>query len=56
MAADPLHLHRNSTGLTDAHKALIHLLAEICVEQYLAESEADNATEAPADERQEVGQ
>ena len=47
-------LSRRSTGLTDAHKALVRLLAEICVEQYLSESESNSMTEVPAEDREEA--
>ena len=33
-------LHRKSTGLTEAHVALIKMLAAIAVKDYLAEVEA----------------
>ena len=39
MAAELPPLQRTSTGLTDAHKRLIRMLAELAVEQYLAETE-----------------
>lgn len=38
-------LTRASTGLTDAHTQLIRMLAEIAVEDYLRESDAETATD-----------
>lgn len=38
-------LSRQSTGLSEPHKQLIRLLAERAVEQYLAETEAGEATQ-----------
>ena len=51
MVADLSPLKRTSTGLTSAHRELIGLLAQIAVEDFLAESEPNSMTEAPADER-----
>jgi hypothetical protein len=51
----PLALARRSSGLSAGHVALIKMLAQIAAEQFLAESEPNNTTEAaPADERQAV--
>lgn len=49
MAAD---LTRRSTGFTDAHRELIKLLAEVAVEDFLRESDANSMTET--DEHREV--
>jgi hypothetical protein len=43
-------LSRHSSGLTDAHKALIRMLAEIAVADYLRESEARETVAVPQEE------
>lgn len=45
-AAYPVGLTRRSVGLSEAHKELIKLLAEIAVKDYLAEIEQPDQQEA----------
>jgi hypothetical protein len=56
MTADRATRPIDSSGvrLTEPHRQLICMLAEIAIEQYVGELESNSMTEAPADERQEV--
>lgn len=45
-ASLPMRLARKTSGLTAAHRALIRLLAEVCVDEFLAEEERTVPTEA----------
>jgi hypothetical protein len=44
--AQPFGLRRTSTGLSEAHKQLIRLLAERAVEQFLRETDEAEQKEA----------
>ena len=46
-------LSRRSSGLSDAHRALIKLLAEVAVADFLCESEMTHEA-APAEDHEEV--
>lgn len=46
-------LSRQSTGLTEAHRDLIKLLAAVAVQEYLAESES---ADMDAPDQQEISQ